>query len=178
MNKNILPSVYWITGLSGAGKTTLSKLFYNLLKSKNLPVILLDGDDLREIFGRASNSVDNHNREARMELAMKYSRLCKLLSSQGFIVIIATISLFHEVHTWNRSNIPKYFEVYLKVPFEELRKRDTKEIYKRFDKGEIKFVAGLDLTIDEPNNADWVIDFESTSSPNSLAEELLIRSTL
>ena len=178
MNENILPSVYWITGLSGAGKTTLSKAFYKLLKSKNLPVILLDGDDLREIFGRASISFDNHNREARIELAMKYSRLCKLLSSQGFIVIIATISLFHEVHTWNRSNIPKYFEVYLNIPIDELRKRDPKNIYKRFDKGELKFVAGLDLTVDKPNNADWVVDFERISSPNSLANELLIRSTL
>ena len=113
-----------------------------------------------------------------MGFAMKYAKLCLRVSSQDLIVIIATISLFKEVHEWNRSNIPNYFEVYLKVPLSELKRRDFKGIYKRFDKGQLKQVAGLDLKIDEPKNADWVVEYDPARSPNSLAHELLQRSNL
>ena len=88
-------------------------------------------------------------------------------------MVIATISLFREVHTWIRANLPAYFEVYLKVPVESLRRRDPKGIYKRFDAGELTNVAGLDLPIDEPVAADWSVEFDSQRSATQLAEELL-----
>ena len=52
-----------------------------------------------------------------------------MLAAQGFDVVCATISLFHSVQRWNRANIPNYFEIYLRVPFEELTRRDSKGIY-------------------------------------------------
>jgi adenylylsulfate kinase len=73
-------------------------------------------------------------------------------------VVTATISLFNEIHEWNRATLPGYFEVYLKVPIDELRRRDPKGIYRRFDAGELTHVAGLDLPIDEPEAADWVVE--------------------
>lgn len=57
---------------------------------------------------------------------MKYSKLCQAISKQGINVIIATISLFKEENSWNRVHIPGYFEIYLKVPVEELCRRDPK----------------------------------------------------
>ena len=171
-------SVVWITGLSSAGKTTLAKEVYRLLKQKNLPVVLFDGDQLREIFKGQSNASHNYSKQERLDFAMKYAKLCLQVSSQDLIVIIATISLFEEVHNWNRINIPNYFEVYLKVPIEELRRRDPKGIYKSFDKGELAQVAGLDLKIDEPENADWVVEYDPARTPQSLAHELLQRSNL
>ncbi len=175
MNKYNAP-VLWITGLSGSGKTTLAKEVYKKLKSRNLPVILFDGDELREIF--KSKSVQSYSREERMDFAMKYSKLCLQVSKQGLIVIIATISLFKKIHNWNRDNLPNYFEVFLKVPLDELKRRDVKGIYKSFDKGEITDVAGLDLKIDEPENAHWVVEYDPTRSPESLADELLKRTNL
>ena len=118
MNNYAAP-VLWITGLSGSGKTTLAKEVYKKLKTKNLPVILFDGDELREIF--KSKSVQSYSREERMDFAMKYSKLCLQVSKQGLIVIIATISLFKKIHNWNRDNLPNYFEVFLKVPLDELK---------------------------------------------------------
>ena len=82
--KNYTAPVLWITGLSGSGKTTLAKEVYRILKSRNLPVILFDGDELREIF--KSKSIQNYSREERMDLAMKYSKLCLQVSKQGLIV--------------------------------------------------------------------------------------------
>ena len=166
-------SVIWITGLSGAGKTTLAKEVSQNLISRDLPVILLDGDELREVFGLAIANAQNHGREARLALAMQYASLCKVIASQGVTVVIATISLFNEVHEWNRANIKGYFEVYLKVPLDELRLRDPKGIYQRFDSGELTNVAGLDLSIDEPTFSDLVINFEPGRPVAIIGEEVI-----
>jgi adenylylsulfate kinase len=104
---------------------------------------------------------------------MKYSHLSRVFSQQGLIVVVATISLFKEVHAWNRNNLPGYFEVYLKTPVDELRRRDPKGIYRRFDEGELTNVAGLDLPIDEPSAADWVVEFEQGRPVSVLADKLV-----
>lgn len=163
----------WITGLSGAGKSTLASEVVNRLRSLGDAVVLLDGDELREVFGATVTNAKNHGREGRLALAMQYAQLCRVIAAQGLTVVIATISLFREVHAWNRANLPGYFEVYLKVPVEELRRRDPKGIYRRFDAGELTHVAGLDLPIDEPEAADWMVEHEPGCSVSALADELL-----
>jgi adenylylsulfate kinase len=165
--------VIWITGLSGSGKSTLASQFSTYLRTEGMEVVMLDGDDLRDVFGAASPNTQNHSLEARLALAMQYARLCLLIASQGVVVVIATISLFKEVHKWNRANLPRYFEVYLKVPVEELRRRDPKGIYRRFDAGELNNVAGLDLSIDEPDAADWIVEFDPGRTVTVLADELI-----
>ncbi|EJZ60724.1 Adenylylsulfate kinase [Pseudomonas fluorescens R124] len=134
---------------------------------------MLDGDELREVFGAVTANSQNHGREGRLALAMQYAHLCRMIAAQGQTVVIATISLFHEVHEWNRRHLPGYFEVYLKVPVEELRRRDPKGIYRRFDAGELHNVAGLDLSVDEPQAADWLVEFDPQRSGQSLTEDLL-----
>lgn len=165
-------SVVWITGLSGAGKSTLAAALAGRLRGSGDAVVLLDGDELREVFGAVAVNARNHGREGRLALAMQYAHLCRVIAAQGLTVVIATISLFREVHAWNRTNLPGYFEVYLKVPVEELRRRDPKGIYRRFDAGELTHVAGLDLPIDEPEAADWIVEFVPERTVGALAEEL------
>lgn len=167
------PRVIWITGLSGAGKSTLAHDVVARLRAEGKAVVQLDGDELREVFGAVAANAQNHGREGRLALAMQYAHLCRVIASQGLTVVIATISLFREVHAWNRENLPGYFEVYLKVPVEELRRRDPKGIYRRFDAGELSNVAGLDLPIDEPEAADWVHEFASEQTVPVLADNLI-----
>lgn len=167
--------VVWITGLSGSGKTTLANETAFFLRAAGHGVVVLDGDELREVFGdRATNQL-SYSRNQRLALAMQYAHLCRIFAAQGLIIVVATISLFREVHAWNRANLPNYFEVYLKVPLDELRRRDPKGIYRRFDAGEIKDVAGLDLPIDEPYSADWVVEFMKEQTASLLAEELITK---
>lgn len=167
------PTVIWITGLSASGKSTLAGEVVRRLRSRGRAAVMLDGDELREVFGVATANEINHGREARLVLAMQYSHLCRVIANQGLMVVIATISLFNEVHAWNRNNLPGYFEVYLRVPVDELRRRDPKGIYRRFDAGELTDVAGLDLAVDEPEAADWIVEFAPEQTVEMLADQLI-----
>jgi len=170
--------VLWITGLSGAGKSTLAREVATLLRAQGESVFLLDGDEIREALDADAGTGKNHLRKTRLVLARRYSSLSRVISAQGLTVVVATISLFREVHEWNRKNIPNYFEVYLKVPVEELRKRDPKKIYKKFESGEITNVAGLDLKIDEPVSPDLVFEFEQGKPASVLARILVERAKI
>lgn len=172
MMSDSLGRVIWITGLSGTGKTLLAREVVATLRESGESVVLLDGDEMREALSATKVSEENHSRKGRLDLAFGYARVSRLIADQGFIVVVATISLFHEIHAWNRANLPGYFEVYLKVPVDELRRRDPKGIYRRFDDGELTHVAGLDLQIDEPAAADWVMEFVPELTVSELADEL------
>ncbi len=144
-------NVFWITGLSGAGKSTLCrKLVGHLREEQQKIVVMLDGDELREVMG----ATQAHTQDERRKLAMRYAHLCKMIASQGVDVAIATISMFREVHEWNRANIPGYVEIYLDVPKEELVRRDPKQIYARAARDELRNVAGFDFAVDEPTAPD------------------------
>lgn len=123
-DKKKLGCVIWITGLSAAGKTSLA-----LAVQKKLPYsILLDGDEMRNALDFVNEGFDKGSRKA---LGFTYARLANLLAKQGFYVIVATISLYHELHIWNRDNMPNYVEVFLDIPENVRRCRDKKNIYKR-----------------------------------------------
>ena len=96
--------VYWITGPAGAGKTTIGKLLYEKIKETEPNTVFLDGDTLREVFGNDLG----YSKEDRRKCAMRYSRLCAMLQSQGMNVICCTISMFDSVREWNRANISNY----------------------------------------------------------------------
>jgi adenylylsulfate kinase-like enzyme/phosphohistidine swiveling domain-containing protein len=147
-------SVFWITGLSGAGKTTVGRELWHRLCAAGRPVIFLDGDALRAVIAEdLGHSADNRRRSA-----MRNARLCRLLAEQGTDVVCATISLFHEVQRWNRANIPGYQEIYLRVPIDELRRRDSKGIYAGAQLGDVRDVVGIDVPAEAPEAPDLILD--------------------
>src|ERR1700691_1705860 len=146
--------VFWITGLSGAGKTTLGRELTSRLRAAGRPVTFLDGDALRSVIAEDLG----HSAEDRRRSAMRNARLCRLLAEQGVDVVCATISLFHEVQRWNRKNIPGYREIYLRVPIDGLRRRDSKGIYAGAHRGDARNVVGLDLPAEPPEAPDLVLD--------------------
>lgn len=165
--------VIWITGLSGSGKTTVAETLRQQFIKLNLNPILLDGDILRENFKKDDASQESYTRKERVALSRQYSLLCKNLSSQGFTVIVATISMFNEIYSWNRINLPNYFEIYLNVPMQELKKRDPKNIYKRFASGYINNVAGLDLQVDQPSEAHMIVRFKEDQTKEQIVDSIL-----
>ncbi len=161
--------VYWLTGLSGAGKSTLCRELVAHLREQGRAVVMLDGDQIREIMGATTA----HTREERLHLTMCYSRLCRMIAVQGVDVAIATISLFSEVHDWNRINLPGYVEIFLDVPLAELARRDSKGIYSRATGGELKNVAGVDLAVDYPQAPDVTLSWREGRSVDGAFNELL-----
>jgi adenylylsulfate kinase-like enzyme len=166
--------VIWITGLSGSGKTTLMRALVERLRSSFVPTVALDGDEIRQLFVNSDSDEERYSRAARLELSFRYSKLSRVLASQGVTVVISTISLFREIHQFNRASLPGYFEVYLDTPIEELRRRDPKGIYARFDSGKLKNVAGLDLEVDIPEAPHYRIKFEKNQSVVDLVSDLLM----
>jgi bifunctional enzyme CysN/CysC len=151
MIKKKLPAgVVWITGYSGAGKTTISKQLKLQLSELDYKTIFLDGDDLRKILG---NNI-KYDKKSRLELAYIYFKLCKQLSSQGYIVILSAVVMFDEIYDWVKENIPNVIQVYLKVPKENRKERDalTKKIFLKTN------ISKNDELYDEPKNADLVIN--------------------
>ena len=152
---------YWITGLSATGKTTLSKLLIDNFHASGRVAVHLDGDELRQVL-----SDNAYTREERIALGMRYSRLC-------FDVVISVIGLFKELHTWNRENIQNYIEVFIDTPLSELKRRDPKGIYKRFELGEIENIAGIDLRVDFPVKPDIHLKWSDKKTIDSMFQELL-----
>ncbi len=164
-----MATVFWITGLSGAGKTTIGRLFFEKFKAEHDKTVFFDGDELR----KAVASDLGYSEDARRECAMRYSRLCKLLADQEINVIICTISMFHSVRDWNRSNIPDYKEIYVRVPMEVLRKRDQKGLYSGNTSETDKNVVGVTFEFEEPTNPDIIIDNDGSKEPEEIVRNIL-----
>lgn len=156
--------VYWLTGLSGAGKTTIGRLWYEKLKTEGETVVFLDGDELRQVFGDDLGFTEADRRKS----AMRNARLCELLSRQGLTVVCCTISMFDSVRAWNRENIPGYFEVYVKTSMDTLRRRNQKGLYN----GEKRNVAGIHFQVEEPKMPDLVLENDGQRTPKEQVELL------
>lgn len=151
--------VYWITGLSGAGKTSVGEVLVDILRKENDNVVFLDGDILREVFG----NLFGYSNEEREKLAFIYARLCKMLADQGLTIVCCTIAMFDTVREWNSVNIKDYVEVYLKVPFSVLKMRNKKGLYSECE-NEPEF--------EHPKKPHLTINGDGIFSPKEIAAQI------
>lgn len=154
--------VYWITGLSGAGKTAIGRQLYDRMREQYANLVFLDGDTLREVFGNDLG----YTRDERIKCAMRYARLCRMFQEQGLNVICCTISMFDCVRSWNRNNIQNYREIYIKVSMKELARRNQKGLYA----SKTENIAGIQVAIEEPTNSDLILENEGSQSVTEMAE--------
>jgi cytidine diphosphoramidate kinase len=160
--------VIWITGLSGAGKTTLAKALVDELSERTHPV-LVDGDQIRELFA-SDLGFDEASRRVQIG---RIQRLAKWLSDQGHMVVVAALYSHPDLLAWNRQNLRGYFEVYLDLPLSEVRKRDSKGLYTAALGGDLINVVGVDIRWLAPERPDFVFDTNSIAEPRSMARKLI-----
>ena len=96
-----------------------------------------------------------------------------MLQEQDFTIIISTISMFNEIYDFNQKQLKNYYEVYLKTSLNELKRRDPKGIYSKFERGEISSVAGLDLEVDEPFKPSLVFEFPSKLTLEEISDKVV-----
>lgn len=157
-------TVYFFTGLSGAGKTTIGGLFYRRLKASKPNVVLLDGDQTRPVFNEDVGYTDAD----RLKGAYRVFRVAQMLANQGIDVVVCGICMYSQVRDWNRENLEHYKEIYIKVTWDTLLRRNQKGLYS----GEKKNVVGLDLPFDEPKTPDKIVENNGEETPEKIVERL------
>ena len=156
--KEVQPKVIWLTGLSGSGKSAIAEGLYKKLKNKELKVEYLDGDRVRDIFPKTGFSKEERDRHIR-----RIGFLASMLEKNGVIVIAAFISPYEEARQFARDLCSNLIEVHVSTPLAECKRRDTKGLYAKAEKREIKNFTGVDDPYEEPLNPELRIDTTNIS---------------
>lgn len=144
----------WFTGMSGAGKSTISERVFEKLQQSGARVELLDGDVVRTHLSKGLG----FSKEDRDINIRRIGFVCELLSRNGVIAIAAAISPYREVREEVRSRIANFVEVYVHCPIEVLADRDVKGLYKKALAGEIPSFTGVSDPYEPPANPEITID--------------------
>jgi adenylylsulfate kinase len=142
--------VIWMTGLSGAGKTTIAKLLDEALYSRGFIAQILDGDNIRS----GINSNLSFSEKDRFENIRRIAEVSKLFLNCGIIIINSFISPTEKMRRMAKEIIGEenFIVVYVNAPLSICEKRDTKGLYARARKGELKDFTGIDSPFDPPDN--------------------------
>lgn len=163
--------IVWITGISGAGKTTLCDELSALLKPNIPELVVIDGDFVRETFGNTLG----YKEQDRIVQIQRIQRLARELDRQGLVVLVAALYANGDLLSWNRENFANYFEVYLDAPLTLVQARDAKGLYAKAARGEMPDVVGIDVPWHAPQNADLHVDATRAPAPRELALDVAKR---
>ena len=161
--------VAWIEGVPGSGKSTLSRLVGQKLKSAGLRVEVLDGDEARAMFSPELG----YTRKDREFHARRVSYVARMLARNGVAVIVAMITPYETSRQAARAVASDHFsEIWLNCSLEVCRTRDSKGLYKKSGEGSLKKLTGVDDPFEEPLNPDLVVD-TATGTPEGEAVQIL-----
>jgi adenylyl-sulfate kinase len=165
------PLVIWLSGLSGAGKSSIARTLQERLKSQGTPSTILDGDDLR----LGINAELTFSIEDRIEGARRAAELASTIIEGGSMAIVALISPF-EVQRETAKNIvgeSRYIEIYVSTPLEVCEARDPKGLYKKARAGSIQDMTGIDSPFEVPKHPHLVVDTSQESIEEAVNRILL-----
>lgn len=155
----------WFTGLSGAGKSTISEIVERQLRERGQRVERLDGDIVRTHLSKGLG----FSKEDRDENIRRIGFVCQLLSRNGIAAIAAAISPYREIRDEVRGKIDNFVEVYVECPLETLVERDVKGLYKKALAGEIKNFTGVSDPYEPPTNPEIVVKTSQQTPQQSAA---------
>ena len=141
--------LFWITGLSGSGKTTFGKAIHKDIQKLYGPTLMISGDNIRKVF-----YLKGHTKEDRLKILKSYCRFAKFITNQNINLIFAVVGMFNEPRKWNRKNISNYIEIYIKSNLKEIIKLKKKRIY---HKKNIQDIVGVDIKPEFPKKPNITI---------------------
>ncbi|MBB5423591.1 sulfate adenylyltransferase subunit CysN [Paraburkholderia atlantica] len=161
--------VVWLTGLSGAGKSTIANLLEKRLHAMGKRTYLLDGDNVRH----GLNKDLGFTAEDRVENIRRIAEVAKLMADAGVIVITAFISPFRAERALARELMEEgeFIEVFIDTPLEVAEERDPKGLYKKARRGELKNFTGIDSPYEAPESPE--IHINTTTSSAEVAVETI-----
>ncbi|MEM6499049.1 MAG: sulfate adenylyltransferase subunit CysN, partial [Pseudomonadota bacterium] len=164
------PAVIWLTGLSGAGKSTIANIVEKQLLAKGRHTYLLDGDNVRHGLNRNLGFTDAD----RVENIRRVGEVAKLFVDAGLIVLVSFISPFRSERALARSLVEdsEFIEVFVDAPLAVCEDRDPKGLYAKARTGAIKNFTGIDSPYEAPENPELRLD-TSAASPEALAEQVI-----
>jgi len=170
--KNQKPAVLWLTGLSGAGKSTIANVLEKKLVRMNRHTFLLDGDNVRHGLNKDLGFTDAD----RVENIRRVGEVAKLMTDAGLIVITAFISPFRAERDMVRAMMQpgEFIEIHVDTPLAEAERRDVKGLYKKARSGQLKNFTGIDSPYEAPEAPEIRIDTTSLS-PEQAADEIIAR---
>ena len=155
----------WMTGLSGAGKSTIANEVEKRLFAEGKHTMLLDGDNVR--MGLNQNL--GFGEADRVENIRRVAEVSKLINDAGIIVLASFISPFHQDRRNAKEIIgDRFIEVYVSTPLEECEKRDKKGLYKKAREGALSDFTGISSPYEIPQNPDIVVDTSKHSIEESV----------
>ena len=163
MKKKDKGILFWITGLSGSGKTTLAKNIFPFIKKKFGPSIHLDGDSLRQIL-----NLKGYSFKERLSNSEKFTKLAKLLTDQGINVVFSLVGLMNKPRNWNKKNIKKYIEIYIKSDVKKIISIKKKNIYRNK-----RNLVGVNIKPQFPKKPDIILDNTFQKNLKYLDKELI-----
>jgi len=160
----------WFTGLSGSGKSTISKIVEEELRRRGRKVEVLDGDVVRTNLSKGLG----FSKEDRDTNIRRIGFVCHLLSRNGVVAIAAAISPYRAIRDENRYLIGDFVEVYVKCPVEVCMERDVKGLYKKAVNGEIPQFTGVSDPYEEPLHPEVVCETDK-ETPQESADKIIAK---
>ncbi len=168
VNKNQVGFTLWFTGLSGAGKSTISNILEKKFRELGLKIEILDGDIVRTHLSKGLG----FSKEDRDTNIRRIGYVASLLSRNGVIAVTAAISPYLGVRQEVREMHENFIEVYAKCPLDIVEKRDVKGLYKKARAGEISQFTGVSDPYEEPANAEVVVE-TNKETPEESASKII-----
>ncbi len=164
--------VLWLTGLSGAGKSTIANRIEKLLTAQGRHTYLLDGDNVRH----GLNKDLGFTAQDRVENIRRVAEVSRLMVDAGLIVLVSFISPFRSERRMARELFSdgEFLEVFIDTPLAEAERRDVKGLYKKARRGELKNFTGIDSPYEAPETPELRID-TTAMSPDQAAEHIVQR---
>jgi bifunctional enzyme CysN/CysC len=168
--KNQTPKVFWFTGLSGSGKSTIANAFEQKLHAMGKHTYILDGDNVRHGLNRDLGFTETD----RVENIRRVAEVAKLMVDAGLIVLVTFISPFKADRAMARSLFKEgeFIEVFVDTPLEVAERRDSKGLYAKARRGEIKNFTGIDSPYEAPEIAEMRLQTETTNREESVNQLL------